>query len=411
MGGFLEVVELGEMRRALEGLWRPVPRTCEVNLQGALGLTAALDIKAPIDLPPFNRAAYDGYAVLARDTFGADEEKPVRLKLRGVISPGVSPRLGVKAGTCARISTGAKMPPGADAVVMREYCAEVKNEVLVRRAVAPGENVTKRGSDIRKGEVLVRAGTKLMPAHIGALSAAGISRVRVLGKPRVAIISTGDELVSPGMPLSPGKVYDANGPALMSAVLECGGIPVYLGICRDDAGAIRSKIREGLKSCDILLISGGTSAGAGDIIPDVVGGMRGARIVAHGLAHKPGKPALAAVVNGKPVFGLPGCPVSALVMFERIVAEYICRLSGSPISPGRTVRAVLGSKVISATGRTELVPVRLVEEGEGLIAYPIQKDSGAIASLSMADGFVEIPKEREILEKGEVVEVRVFRGR
>ncbi|MEM2875016.1 MAG: molybdopterin-binding protein [Candidatus Hadarchaeales archaeon] len=410
MPGFLRVVDLEAVRTELERLWTPSPRICEVPLSSAYGRIVVGDVVSPIDLPPFDRAAYDGYAVVASDTFGADEENVRRLFLVGEIAPGAPPKLRIRRGTCARISTGAALPGGADAVLMSEHAEEQKGEVVVRRAVAPGENVTRRGSDIRRGETLVRDGTVLTPAHIGAIAAAGVGKVRVRKKPRVAIISTGDELIPQGRRLSPGRIYDSNGPALVSAVMECGGDPVYMGITRDNARAIRSKVVRAFRSCDIVLISGGTSAGRGDLVPEIIGGMRGAKILAHGLAQKPGKPALVALVGKKLVFGLPGYPTSSLMVFDLLVGDQIRRLSGMSRSERHTVRAFLAQKVISAPGRREFLPVRLRKENKKLVAHPVLKDSGAIASLSSSDGYIEIPAETEIVREGEEVEVRLLRG-
>ncbi|MEM2877933.1 MAG: molybdopterin-binding protein [Candidatus Hadarchaeales archaeon] len=408
--GFLRVIDLEDARMRLERVWSPSPRVSMVPPWRAINRTTAGDVLSAADFPPFSRASYDGYAVVASDTFGADEESPKEIALRGEIRPGTAPRLKIRRGICARISTGAQMPAGADAVVMQEHASEDGKKVLVRRAVAPGENVSRRGSDVRRGEVIVKKGVRLNPAHIGAMVATGVRKVPVLERPRVAVISTGDELVRPGGRLGPGKIYDSNGCSLAAAVLSCGGDPIYMGICGDREGEIRSILLRALKKCDMVIISGGTSAGPGDLIPKIIKSIRGAVLITHGLAQKPGKPALAAVAMGKPIFGLPGYPVSALMVFDRLVADQIRGLSGTPRPKERVVTAVLASKIISVTGRRELVPVKLERRGSAVIARPVIKDSGAIASLSMADGYVEIPLEREMVEAGERVEVKMFAG-
>jgi len=410
MAGFLRVVSLDDVREKLKRIWVPSQKISEVKLGSAFGRVAASDVVSRIDLPPFDKAAFDGYAVVASDTFGANEEHGRRLRLCGEVRPGWMPKIMVRKGFCARISTGAPMPARANAVVMCEHVTEDGETILVKRPVAPGENVTKRGSDVRRGGVVVKRGTLLTPIHIGAMAAAGVESVAVFKKPRVALFSTGDELVPPGRKPIPGKIYDSNGPALVAGVIACGGDPIYLGICPDDRRRITSFVVRGLRLSDIVVISGGTSAGGMDLVPEAIRGVRGSRIIFHGLAQKPGKPALVAIARGKPIFGLPGYPVSSVMVFENLVADQIRRLSGFPNPPRHVVHAILGSKVISVAGRKELVPVMISKEGKRLVAHPVLKDSGAIVSLSSSHGYIEVPAKREIVEKGEVVEVIKFTG-
>lgn len=409
MSRFLRVMTLNQAKTKLEGSWRPRPRVVSVSFDDARGRVLAGDVVSKIDVPPFNRAAFDGYAVRARDTFGAGEETPKQLEVAGQLRAGTWPKKRLRAGQCIEIATGAPMPGESDAVVMVEHTNSDGRKAKVYRAVSPGENVTKRGSDITRGQRLVRAGKQLTVADIGTLAAVGVKQVKVFSRPRVAIISSGAELVRPGGRLGPGKIYDVNGPALCGAVRSCGAEPVYLGIVADNARAIRASIEKGLRECDVVLISGGTSAGAGDIIPQVTGAMGKPGVIVHGLAMKPGKPTFVAVARKKPIFGLPGYPVSAMMVFDQLVADYIRKLSGAHQLQRSIVLAKLTARVLSARGRRELVPVKLVNKN-GLLAEPILKGSGAVTSLSTADGYIEVPLEREIVDEGEVVEVKLFGG-
>jgi molybdenum cofactor synthesis domain-containing protein len=410
MPGFLKVTTLEEALDELKKYWSPQPKVADVPLHRAGGLSLAKDVISKLDVPPFDRAAVDGYAVRASDTFGAGEESPVRLKCVGRLSAGSWPRAKLRAGECFEIATGAPLPRGADAVVMVEHAIALKNTVNVYRAVAPGENVARRGSEVRRGDVVLRAGQQLSSPSIGTLAAIGFKTVEVYKRPRVAVISSGAELRPPGSRLRRGQVYDINGPAICRAVEECGGEAEYLGVARDRPPQIAGLVRKGLSSSDIVVISGGSSAGAGDIVPSVVDGLGRPGVIVHGLALKPGKPTFIAVIRGKPVFGLPGYPVSALIIFDQLVAPQLRRMAGLPQLERKNVRAKLSMKILSARGRKEFVPVKLVREGEGLSARPILKGSGAITALSAADGYIEVPLEEEIIGEGEMVKVVLFGG-
>ncbi|MEM3518958.1 MAG: molybdopterin-binding protein [Candidatus Hadarchaeales archaeon] len=405
---FLEVVDLENAMKSLQKWWKPREKTEEVNIMQAFGRVLGEDLFAPVDIPPFDRAAYDGYAVRSEDTFGATETTPKVLKVVGRIAAGTPPKKKLRRGECLEIATGAPLPQGADAVVLVENTIPDGNRVKILRAVAPAENVTKKGSDVKKGELLVPQRRVLTAREIGAISAAGIKKVKVFSRPKVAIISTGSELLEAGKRLERAKIYDANGPLLSTAVRSCGGYPVYLGIAKDDPQDILSKLRRALKSADVVIISGGTSAGKGDLVPAVIRKLRGSRMLVHGLAVKPGKPTFLAVAGGKPIFGLPGYPVSALMIFDQLVAPHIRKMSGLEEKRKLIVNARLAKKVISSRGRRSLIPVKVrVEKGQ-LLAEPLWKDSGAIVSLSAADGYIDIPLGREMLEEGEEVEVHLF---
>jgi putative molybdopterin biosynthesis protein len=383
------------------------PEIEEIELISAYGRVVAEDYEAEIDVPPFDRSTMDGYAVLAEDTFEADEDSPVRLRLIGRISAGDHPAFEVKRGFTVEIATGAPLPSGANAVVMEEYCEERKNEVLVYRAVSPGENVMFAGSDIMAGELILREGEILSPREIGVLSAAGFSKVRVYRRPKVAIFSTGNELILPGEKLEYGGIYDVNSFTLVNSVREDGGNPVFLGIARDEEKDIENKVKEAL-NCDIIICSGGTSAGAGDMVYRIFERFEPGVLV-HGISVKPGKPTIIADLNGKPAFGLPGNPTSALMIYRIFVSPLIRKMAGLRKKHEIEIEAEVPMKIHSVSGRTEFLPVNIVRGGEGYSVYPVSGYySGAITSLSETDGFIEIGEEKSIIEPGEKVKVSLF---
>lgn len=407
---FLRVRTLEDACATLEKHWKPSPGVIQAPPAEALGRSLAEDVVSEIDVPPFNRSALDGYVVRAADTFGAEEDSPVRLSCIGRLAAGEWYKGRLRRGLCLEISTGAPIPSGGDAVVGIEQTIADGRDIYIHRAVAPSENIAQRGSDIKKGEKIARRGEVLTLADMGALVSAGVRYVKVYVRPRVGVISSGDELIEVGKRLRMGKIYDTNGPVLCEMVKMCGAVPVYLGVAPDSPTQIRRFIMKALPSSDVVLLSGGSSAGAGDIIPWVVDQMGEPGVIVHGLAMKPGKPTFIAVLRGKPIFGLPGYPVSALMVFDQLVAPYLRRLSGLPSMKRAKIRARLTSKLLSARGRREFVPVKLIRKGEEFFAEPILKGSGAITSLSQADGYIDVPIEQEIVERGEFVEVFLFGG-
>ena len=410
ISSFLRVATIEETRATLEKCWRPRPREVEVSLEEAAGRVLAEDVISRIDVPPFDRAAFDGHAVRAADTFGAEEESPVEFIRVGSVRAGEWPMFKISRGQCAEIDTGAPMPRGANAVVMLEHSTASAKVVRIFRAVAPGENIVKRGSEIKRGTKVLNAGKMITPQALGTIAAVGRKHVKIYSPPKVAVISSGIELVGVGFPLKQGKIYDVNGPAICRAIELCGGEASYLGIARDEPRGLATLLKRGLATCDVVVLSGGSSAGAGDVAPSVVDGLGNPGVLIHGLALRPGKPTFVAVVGGKPIFGLPGYPVSALMVFDQLVAPYLRRLSGLPPAERARVRAKLASKILSARGRRELVPVKLVRRGRKVHAEPLLKGSGAITALSLADGYIDVPLEREILGEGEAVEVILFGG-
>jgi putative molybdopterin biosynthesis protein len=380
----------------------------EVPLEKAYGRVLAVDCVAEVDVPPFDRSTMDGYAVIAQDTFEAEEDSPVKLKIVGKAPAGENPDVEVHTGEAVEISTGAPIPKGANAVVMEEYTSQHEDYVLIYRAVAPGENIMSAGSDIMAGELIARAGTVLSSREIGVLSASGIDAVKVFKKPVVAIFSTGNELVSPGEKLDYGKIYDVNSYALIASIREDGGEPVFIGIARDNEEDIVGMLEKAL-NYDVVICSGGTSAGTGDMIYRVLD-YDEPGILVHGISVKPGKPTIIASINGKPVFGLPGNPTSALMIYHIFVSPVIRRMAG--LRPERDeveIEATLSTKVFSSPGRIEYLPVNIVKGEAGYSAYPVSGHySGAITSLAETDGFIEIEENRAFMDARERVRVRLF---
>ncbi len=395
---FRDVVSIDEALKKFYQYYKPVRSVEEIQIAKAVGRVVAEDVYAISDVPPFDRATMDGYAVVAEDTFPADDDSPVTLKLVGSIEAGREPDVVVEKGRAVEIATGAMMPKGANAVVMVEYTRRKDGEIEVFRPVSPGENVMFAGSDIMSGELIVRAGTKLTHREIGVMAACGIGRVKVYRRPVVAIVSTGNELVSPGGKLGAAKIYDVNSYTLSSAVVENGGEAVVLGIARDDEDEIGEIIERGLEVADIVLTSGSTSAGAGDVMYRILDRYEPGVIV-HGIAIKPGKPAIIAVCGGKPVFGLPGYPTSAMTVFEVMVAPLIRKLAGFEDTGRSRLRAKLALRIYSAEGRREYLPVNIVKGREGYSAYPVSGSySGAVTAFAFTDGFVEVPEDVVILD-------------
>jgi putative molybdopterin biosynthesis protein len=415
---FLDVIDRDEAERRFHAVLdlRPLPAE-EVALADAWQRVLARDVVAPIDVPGFDRSNVDGFAVQASATFGASEDQPRVLQLNAeVLATGVAPRQAIAAGTATAIATGAVVPRGADSVVMVEYTDAEAGRLLVRRPVAPGANITFAGTDIGRGETVRRRSELLTARETGVLAALGVARVAVVRRPRVAIVSTGDEIIPPGAPIRPGLVYDSNATVLADAVRELGGEPVPFGIVPDEAAHLEATLRRAL-ACDVVLLSGGTSKGEGDISYRVVGKLGRPGIVAHGVALKPGKPLCLAAVDKDepgsrpvPVVILPGFPTSAIFTFQEFVAPVLRRLGGRPEHAAAVVPARLPLRVNSERGRTEYLLVGLVQgpAPAELVAYPMGKGSGSVTTFSRADGFVVIPRQREYLEAGETVDVHLL---
>jgi len=393
---FLEVVAPEEARARFNKHLDLKPLAAErVALADVLGRVLAVDIKAAIDVPPFDRSNVDGFAVRAADLTGASDTNLRRLMLNEeVLACGIAPKLAVAPGTATTIATGGMLPRGADAVVMIEHTELIETNtrpaIEVRRAAAPGQFISFAGSDIARGETLLRRGSVLGSREIGMCAACGLADIDVVRRPKVAVLSTGDELVSPGGKLPSGGVYDSNAAILVAAVSEAGGEPVSFGVFPDDVGALERGVRDALGRCDIVVLSGGTSKGAGDLSHQVVAKLGKPGIVVHGVALKPGKPLCLAVAEGKPIIVLPGFPTSAIFTFHAFVAPIIRAHAGLPPEAARTIEATVPVRIPSELGRQEFVLVALVEGEQGPVALPTGKGSGSVTSFSQADGFIEI---------------------
>jgi molybdopterin molybdotransferase len=370
------------------------------------------DVVSTLDIPPFNRSTVDGYAVKAEDTFGGDENEPVTLKVSGVVNIGEPPNAQVMEGEAVEIVTGAPIPEGADAVVMVEDTERKDDELNVFAAVTQGENVMKKGSDLKKGAVVLKKGQVLGSSEIGVLAALGLTKVKVLKIPMVAVISTGAEVTEPGKPLLPGKIYDINAYSISTAVIESGGKPVYFGTVPDDKTALTKVIQTAIASADMVITSGGVSVGPRDYTPQIVDSLGKPGIVVYGIAVKPGKPTTVGFVGDKAVFSLPGHPTSALLIFYLLARPLIQRLAGRPAGGMKIVRAFAGSRMFSAKGRRTFVMVRLeFDKNCRLIAEPVESGaSGAITTLANADGFVEIAENEQFVDADQEVAVMLFRG-
>ncbi|HEY1859357.1 MAG TPA: molybdopterin biosynthesis protein, partial [Gemmataceae bacterium] len=416
---FLDVIDRDEAERRFQAALQPRPLEAEtVALSAACQRVLAEDVIAPLDVPSFDRSNVDGFALRAEETFGASEEKPRRFRLNTeVLATGKTPTQPVVSGTATPIATGAVIPRGADAIVMIEHTDVNDGDLVVRRPVAPGANITFAGTDIGRGETILRRGELLTARETGVLAALGLAEVAVIRRPRVAVVSTGDELIAPGTPMRPGLVYDSNATILADAVRELGGEPIALGIVADEPAALRAVLRQAL-AYDVVLLSGGTSKGPGDLSYRVVQELGRPGIIAHGVALKPGKPLCLAVVQAPEserkvaIAILPGFPTSAIFTFREFVAPVIRRLGGRSQDSTTVVHAQLPLRINSERGRTEYVLVGLVRRSEGQedewAAYPMGKGSGSVTTFSRADGFFVIPRQREYVEAGDTVEVHLL---
>jgi putative molybdopterin biosynthesis protein len=407
---FLEVIERDEAERR----WRAtldiaaVPAET-VALEDALGRVLAEDVRAEVDVPGFDRSNMDGFAVRAEDTYGATEIEPVLLQLNSETIPtGVVPSQEVLSGTATSIATGGMLPRGADAVLPVEFTDIQGDSVVARRERVPGAAVSFAGTDIGWGETVVFSGAQLTSRETGVLAAIGRSEVSVVGRPRVAILSTGDEIVQPGEKMRPGLVFDSNGRILADAVRELGAEPIFHGAFRDDEAGLRAALGRALKGADLVVLSGGTSKGEGDLNARVVAELDPG-ITVHGVALKPGKPICLAASGRIPVVVLPGFPTSAVFTFHEFVVPVIRELAGLPPGDREHRLARLATKTSSERGRLEYLLVGLVRRPDGeLAAYPMGKGSGSVTSFSRADGFVRIPRNTEIVDSDAEVEVTLL---
>jgi molybdopterin molybdotransferase len=408
---FFKVLEPKEALRLLLAV-EPVGTETIPTVQARRRVLAE-DLHSAVNLPHFHRAAMDGYAVRAADTFGATQSLPAYLKLAGIIEMGKEARQSLNRGEAMRISTGGMMPPEADSVVMVEYTDETDNGLVeIHRGVSPWQNVIQIGDDIKKGELVFAKGRRLRAHDLGALTGVGISSIPVYKQPRVGLISTGDEIVDVDTDPRPGQVRNINQHSLAGMIEEAGGSLKDWGVIRDDRAQLTKALDEALACADLVLLSGGSSMGAKDIALETILSFADSEFIFHGISIAPGKPTIFAKACGKPILGLPGYPVSALVIFDLFGAPLLRRLGGEN-SVGahqlrRTLRARLTTNVASQIGREDYVRVTLDQVDGRFAVTPLPSKSGAIFTLVKADGMVRIEMNQDGLEQGEEVEVILF---
>ncbi|AYO31581.1 molybdopterin molybdenumtransferase MoeA [Biomaibacter acetigenes] len=395
------------LKKHLEGY---KPEIEEANLLQAYNRVLAEDIVSPEDIPAFNRSTVDGFAVRARDTFGASESMPALLTLVGEIRMGEQTEIKLSTGEAAKIPTGGMLPECSDAVVMLEYTQLMDDTILcAEKPVAPKENVVEKGEDIKKGSVVLKKGHTLRPQDLGALAAVGIDRIKLVKPPAVSVISTGDEIKPPASSVKPGEVRDINTYAICGEVMKWGGLPLPQGIVRDNFEDLYDAVKAALEKSHMVLLSGGSSVGARDHTVKVIESLGKPGVLAHGLPVKPGKPTVVAVVDGKPIIGLPGHPVSAMVIFEILVRPIISTMLGRPEDFGGTrVYARMSRNIASAAGRQDFIRVKLEQRGEELWAVPVLGKSGLISNMVESHGLARIPSEKQGVAEGELVEVEIY---
>ena len=396
-----ETVLYDDGMRMIMAAATPIDRTEHVALIDAAGRVVAREVIAESDVPPFDRAAMDGYAVVAEDTFGAGTHSPRTLACVDRVYTGQVPARGISPGECVEIATGAPMPDGANAVVMVEETEREGVDIRILTPVYPRQNVGRRGADIVAGQTVATPGQVLTPAKVGAIAATGVTGVEVYARPSVAVLSTGNEVAEPGQPLAPGQIYDINRFTLETIVRQHGGVSSSMPAAADTIEELSSALDSAL-SHDVIVFSGGSSVGERDLILDVLRA-RG-EVHFHGIAVKPGKPTAFGQIDGKPVFGMPGYPTSCLSNGYMFLVPFVRKMARLPAWEPRTVDAPLARRIVSTTGRHQFYTVKLVDGR----AEPAFKASGDITSMANADGYIEIPAQTDVVEAGTVVKVKLF---
>ncbi|SDA43321.1 molybdenum cofactor synthesis domain-containing protein [Methanobrevibacter millerae] len=402
---FLKIKECEEAQDIIQELFDKYckAQSEEIDCEDAYGRVLYNDVYSRMDFPPFDKALKDGFAILSEDSFGASEESPNTLEVIDFLEAGSITDKKVEKGKCVEISTGAAMPEGADAVVMVEYSEKFDDKVNLLTTATPSQDVAKKGSDIEEGNLILKKGDVLNPGKIGVLLSQGFKTIEVFKKPSVGVISSGNEITMQGEDLPFGKIYDVNGNMIKNDAISCGCDARFLGVVRDNYDQVKEKIQESLKEVDVLLCSGGTSAGLGDVIKHVLDEL--GEVYIHGISVQPGKPTIVGVIDEKLVIGLPGNPVSALMIFNAFVAPPLTKMAGIERDfESKVVNGVMTRRIHSPVGRMQYQLVKV----DGSDVHPIFKDSGAIFSLSSADGYVKVEKSVELLDEGEEVEVYLF---
>jgi len=405
---FHKLQRLDEALNKILSLIRVMP-TETIDIDSALNRVLAEDIYAPISLPPFDRSSVDGYAVRSSDIAMADEHRPVKLKIKGKIGVGMRPYINVNEGEAVEVDTGSAIPPGADSVIMEEFISKHNDELICYKNTSTGENIFHSGTDVMVGELVLTKGTRIGIKEITLLTSLGIDKVKVYRRPKVAIISTGKELIAPGYDYKEFKVYDSNGYMISAFLRELGCSIDILGIVPDDYDMLKSLISEASASHDFIITSGGTSAGEEDIVYHVLSDI--GKIIVHGLMTRPGKPTVVAIVEGKLVIGLPGHPVSAFMILNALVRPIILKALGCTVYKTSSIKAKLSRKVPLRKGYLNIIPVALISDNGSFIAYPTFKGSGLISSIIPSDGYIEISGNREYVSAGMEVEVKLFNNK
>lgn len=409
MPELFQVVTVAEANARLAEHLAPLARVEELALHEALERVLAAELRAPADLPAFPRSTMDGFAVRAADTYGASEGLPAYLSLCGEVAMGRQATLHVGPGQAARVHTGGMLPPGADAVVMVEHTQALDASMIeVVRPVAVGEHVIPVGEDVRAGQLLFARGHRLRPQDLGGLAGVGLARVPVVARPRVAILASGDEVVPADQLPGPGQVRDINSYTIAALARRAGATPLPAGIAPDDAATLRRMARAALDQADMLIVSAGSSVSTRDMAAEVIAELGAPGVLVHGVAIHPGKPTIIAVADGRPVFGLPGNPVSTMIAFELFVAPALLRLQGASERAGADITARLGKNIASKPGREDLVPVRLAQRDGVTWAEPVFGKSNLIYTMVHADGLVRVPLDQSGLYAGDMVQVRLF---
>lgn len=409
-----EAVTVENALRLLDEQKLRLPVIESVSIENAYGRVLAKDNVSPENLPGFNRSTMDGYAVNSADTFGASDTMPVYLQVKGQVLMGQEPDIKLQRSETCQIPTGGMLPEGADAVVMFEYTTRLDDETVeIMKTVSPFENIIRSDEDVKEGETVLRCGHRLRPQDVGALAGLGILEARVYKQPVVAIISTGDEVVAADKPVSMGEVRDINSYNLSGMILACHAVPLKKGIVKDDFDKLRQTVKLALSGSDMVLITGGSSVGVADYTAKVINELGTPGVLFHGVAMKPGKPVIGGIVNGKPVFGLPGHPAAITVSFETFIEPLLIKLSGeiqNPVLPSRRiVRALFSRNLSSTAGREEHIRVYIERRNGALYAVPVLGKSGLIKTLVRADGIVVVPMNKSGIYEDEEVEVRLFK--
>jgi len=400
--GFQKLTLIDEALQKWLNILQIKPRETTVPLSEALHRVLAAGLTAKEDLPRFDKSAVDGYALKAEDTTGASQFKPVPFQITEAEEVGAK--------QARQIWTGNPLPKGANAVVMIEHTRKSDGRLEVSVQLAAGGNVSKKGEDVKQGENILEAGTRLNPYHLALLAAMGNNSVKVAEKPRVAILATGNELAEAGSKPVGSKIFDSNRVMLAAMCRELGAEPVDLGIAKDDLAEIGEKLKMGLRSCDVVITTGGTSVGGLDLVPDVVNNSGKPGVVVHGVALRPAMPTAVAALDGKPVMILSGNPVAAVIGFEVFARPLICKMLGmKQTEPRPTLNAVMTRKVAAALGRRTFVRVRVTRRNGEFLSEPVSaRGSGAISTMTRGNGFVIVPENREGVAEGEVVTVHLF---